>query len=134
MDFYGRLYTGIDFSPQALDRVDWSGTSCAYRIFYRLNEPNSTWNNATRLLGCHRNLYWFGRLLPNSEYEIAIRAENNKGPGRSSPIIRVLSGQNRPQRPTAVTIVRLDATSLELKWSKIEVSPPKAVDGYWVRM
>lgn len=120
---------------QALDPEDWSGDSCSYRILYRQIAPNSTWNNATRVFGgCSRNSYNVFSLIPNTETEIAIRAENIVGAGPSSPIVRTRSGQSTPQRIASVTIVHVDASSIELEWSAIPVSPPKTVDGYWVRI
>ena len=36
--------------------------------------------------------------------------------------------------PPYLTIIRVDANSVEVQWSAIDVSPPKTVDGYWVSM
>ena len=121
------------FLLQALSRLDWSGPSCFYRILYRLNVPSATWNNNTRVFGdCSKRQHNLFQLQPNSEYEIAIRAENSKGIGPSSPIVKVLSGQSRPVAPTNLTVVLLNASAVEVLWSAIRVVPPKTVDGYWV--
>ena len=84
--------------------------------------------------GCSRSSYNFTKLLPNSEYELRIRAENVKGPGPISPVIRALSGQTTPPAPSEVTVVGVESSSVEVEWKKIQVSSPKTVDGYWVRM
>lgn len=123
----------LNITWKALDPVDWSGPSCFYRIFYRLNAPNATWNNNTIVRDCSRSQHSFLSVpQPNSEYEIAIRAENSKGIGPSSPIVKGLSGQSPPLAPSTVSIVRIQARSVEVQWSAIQVLPPKTVDGYWI--
>ena len=118
---------------QAIDQRDWGDQRCAYRIFYRLKAPKATWRNKT-VSFCSTSWYSFTGLLSNSEYEIAIQAGNGVGPGPSSPIVRVLSGQTPPKAPPYLTIIRVDANSVEVQWSAINVLPPKSVDGYWVSM
>ena len=122
------------FSPQALDPQDWNGDNCQYIIFYRRNVSSPLWNNATLTSNCNRSSYILTKLQPNSEYELRIRAENFKGPGPMSPVIRALSGQTTPPAPAKVTVVGVDSSSVEVEWTAIQVSPPNTVDGYWVRM
>ena len=122
------------FSRQALDPQHWNGDNCKYRILYRRNVSSPLWNNTTLTSGCSRSSYNFTKLLPNSEYELRIRAENVKGPGPISPVIRALSGQTTPPAPAKVTVVSVDSISVLVEWEAIQVSSPKTVDGYWVRM
>ena len=122
------------FSPQALDPQDWNGDNCKYIIFYRRNVSSPLWNNATLNSSCSRSSYTFTKLLPNSEYELFIRVENVKGLGPRSPVIRALSGQTTPLAPANVTVIGVDSSSVEVEWKAIQVSSPKTVDGYWVRM
>lgn len=117
---------------EALDPLDWGGASCLYRIFYRLSSPNTTWNNQTRVFGCGQSDNSIYGLEANSEYEIAIRAENINGPGPSSPVVKALSEQSVPVAPTNVSVVHVDASSVEMWWNAISVQPPKTVDGYWI--
>ncbi|CAH3016664.1 unnamed protein product, partial [Porites evermanni] len=118
---------------KALDQVDWGGPSCLYRILYRLNAPNATWKDYTRKYStCSSSQFNLYGLQPNSEYEITIQAENLKGNGPSSPIVKVLSGQSPPLAPEEVHVVRVDANSVEIEWEPINVKAPKTVDGYWV--
>ena len=84
------------------------------------------------ITSCDRSAYTFFGLLPNTEYEIAIRAENSVGAGPSSPTNRVRSGQARALPPENVTVVRVDSSYVELEWSAIQVLFPKTVDGYVV--
>ena len=97
-----------------------------------MSSPNTTWNNQTRVFGCGRSDNNIYSLEANSEYEIAIRAENINGPGPSSPVVKALSGQRVPVAPTNVSVVHVDASSVEMRWNAISVQPPKTVDGYWV--
>ena len=122
------------FSPQALDPQDWNGDNCKYIISYRRNVSSPLWNNTTLTSGCSRSSYNFTKLLSNSEYELRIRAENVMGPGPLSPVIRALSGQTTPPAPSEVTVVGVESSSVEVEWKEIQVSSPKTVDGYWVRM
>ena len=84
------------------------------------------------ITNCGRSAHTLFGLLPNTEYEVAIRAENSVGAGRSSPTIRVRSGQRRPPLLENVTVVRVDSSSVELEWSAIQVLFPRTVDGYVV--
>lgn len=123
----------MTFSPQAFDSIDWGGGNCVYKLFYRLNVTNATWTNITVSGGCDRSSWTLSRLLPNTLYEIAIRAENNEGPGPTSPSIFALSGQSPPPEPPAdLTVLRVDSSTVELEWAPYPVTPPKTVDGYWV--
>ncbi|XP_074637127.1 uncharacterized protein LOC141895246 isoform X2 [Acropora palmata] len=116
----------------ALDPQDWNGDNCKYRIFYRRNVSSPLWNNTALTSGCSRSSYNFTKLQPNSEYELRIRAENVKGPGPMSPVIRALSGQTTPPAPAEVTVVGVESSSVEVEWKGIQVSSPKTVDGYWI--
>ncbi|KAK2547207.1 Adhesion G protein-coupled receptor L3 [Acropora cervicornis] len=87
------------------------------------------WNNTALTSGCSRSSYNFTKLQPNSEYELRIRAENVKGPGPMSPVIRALSGQTTPPAPAEVTVVGVESSSVEVEWKGIQVSSPKTVDG-----
>ncbi|XP_074636328.1 uncharacterized protein LOC141894547 isoform X1 [Acropora palmata] len=116
----------------ALDPQDWKGENCQYIIFYRRNVSSPLWNNATLTSNCNRSSYILTKLQPNSEYELRIRAENVKGPGPMSPVIRALSGQTTPPAPAKVTVVGVDSSSVEVEWTAIQVSSPKTVDGYWI--
>ncbi|XP_044174180.1 uncharacterized protein LOC114947269 isoform X5 [Acropora millepora] len=130
------IHTAIDgyLSLQwtALDPQDWNGDNCKYRILYRRNVSSPLWNNTILISGCSRSSYNFTKLLPNSEYELRIRAENVKGPGPISPVIRALSGQTTPLAPAKVTVVSVDSISVLVEWEAIQVSSPKTVDGYWI--
>ncbi|XP_068679379.1 fibronectin type III domain-containing protein-like [Montipora foliosa] len=128
LTFYpGDGVIGLIWTP--LEEVDWSGPNCVYRLFYRQNASSSPWNNVT-ITSCDRSDRTLFGLLPNTEYEISIRAENSVGAGPSSPTIRVRSRQARVLPPENVTIVRVDSSSVELEWSAIQVLFPKTVDGY----
>ncbi|XP_068678794.1 uncharacterized protein [Montipora foliosa] len=127
--FSGDSIIRLNWTP--LDELDWSGPNCVYRLFYRQNTPSSPWKNVT-ITNCGRSAHTFFGLLPNTEYEVAIRAENSVGAGRSSPTIRVRSGQRQPSPLENVTIVRVNSSSVELEWSAIQVLFPRTVDGYVV--
>ncbi|XP_068752097.1 uncharacterized protein [Montipora capricornis] len=131
------IHTAIDgylsLRWTALDPQDWNGDNCKYRIFYRRNVSSPLWwNNTTLTSSCSRSSYNFTKLLPNSEYLLFIRAENVKGLGPMSPVIRALSGQTTPLAPAEVTVVGVDSSSVEVEWKVIQVSSPKTVDGYWI--
>ena len=114
---------------------DWNGDNCKYRIiFYRRNVSSPLWINTTLTSNCSRSSYNFTELVPNSEYKLQIRAENDKGSGPMSPVLRARSGQTTPPAPAEVTVVGVDSSSVEVEWKAIQVSSPKTVDGYWVRM
>ena len=123
----------LNFSLQALDAIDWGADGCGYRVFYRENVTNATWTNITTNGGCSRSFWIQSRLLPNTVYEIAIRAENSEGPGPTSPSVYALSGQSPPlEPPTDLTVLHVDSSTVELQWAGYPVNPPKTVDGYWV--
>lgn len=121
------------FFPQTLDPLDWGGAGCKYRVFYRPNTPNAPWTNKTSFDRCDLNFILERGVLTNQEYEVRIRTENIEGPGPMSPSIFGLSGQNRLfEPPTDITVVRVNASSVEIKWTPFVPKSPQSVDGHYV--
>ncbi|KAL9981868.1 hypothetical protein ACROYT_G010630 [Oculina patagonica] len=120
---------------KALSLSDWGGGAADYCInvlFYRPNVSSASRNKITAG-GCARSNWTLSSLLPNTIYEIAIRAENSEGPGLMSPSIFALSGQNPPlEPPTDLIVLRVDSDSVELEWDPVPAQTPKTVDGYWI--
>ncbi|XP_058959688.2 uncharacterized protein [Pocillopora verrucosa] len=116
-----------------LDPLDWGGAGCKYRVFYRPNTPNAPWTNKTSFDRCDLNFILERGVLTNQEYEVRIRTENIEGPGPMSPSIFGLSGQNRLfEPPTDITVVRVNASSVEIKWTPFVPKSPQSVDGHYI--
>ena len=82
---------------------------------------------------CFPSSWILSGLLPNTVYEIAIRAENSEGPGPTTPSVFAISGQSPPLKsPTDLTVLHVDSSTVELQWAGYPVRPPRTVDGYWV--
>ncbi|XP_078399861.1 neural cell adhesion molecule L1-like protein isoform X1 [Cetorhinus maximus] len=119
--------TNIDnmkISWEPLKPIDWNGPGLKYKVSWRRQGANTTWNE--QIVNKHHHFVMnTSTFIP---YDIKVQALNDIGPGPDPKIVTGYSGEDIPEAaPLNVAVEIMNSTLIKVTWSEV---PKEKIRGH----
>ncbi|GCB74338.1 hypothetical protein scyTo_0003427, partial [Scyliorhinus torazame] len=119
--------TNIDnmkISWEPLKPIDWNGPGLKYKVSWRRQGSNTTWNE--QIVNKHHH---FVMNTPTFvPYDIKVQVLNNVGPGPDPKIVTGYSGEDIPEvAPLNVAVEIMNSTLIKVTWAEV---PKEKIRGH----
>ncbi|XP_059505894.1 neural cell adhesion molecule L1-like protein isoform X2 [Stegostoma tigrinum] len=119
--------TNIDnmkISWEPLKPIDWNGPGLRYKVSWRRQGANTTWNEEV----VNKHHYFVTNTSTFVPYDIKVQAINDVGSGPNPKVVTGYSGEDIPEAaPLNVAVEIMNSTLIKVTWSEV---PKEKIRGH----